>query len=448
MSDYLNDLKTLMQEENLNSKVISMFEFYYNQVRDGVTGLLSKDEIKPPSKLNIVEYSDLSNKTGSYLDKLAVIKLNGGLGTSMGLTKAKSLLPVKGENTFLDLIAKQIMHLRKVKNNSIPLILMDSFNTQIDTLNYLKKYDSLKLDDLPLDFVQNKFPKIKQSDLSPLENPDDSKNWNPPGHGDIYIAMAISGVMDTLLQSGLEYIFVSNSDNLGAVVDESILTYMIDNSVPFIMEVCNRTEMDKKGGHLSETNDGRLILRETAQCPPEEVDEFQNINTYKYFNTNNLWIDLKALREEMGNNNGQIFLPIILNKKVVDDVPVYQIETAMGAAVNLFEGAKAVVVPRSRFSPVKKTNDLLGVWSDAYEMTDDHRIVLKSDYPPEISLDQDFYSSIDQLLDRVEFPPSLIDCKELTVEGDHKFGKNLKFIGKVHLKTEIPKLLENTEISG
>ena len=448
MKSHLTEFQEIMKKENLNQIVIDTFSNYYEKVLKGATGLLTKSEISTPSAENVRTYEALKNQDKELLDKLAIIKLNGGLGTSMGLKRAKSLLPVKNKMNFLDIIAKQVKSLHREAGKKVPILFMNSFNTQKDTLEFLKSYPSLKIDGLPLDFVQNKFPKVKKSNFAPLKNSNDNLNWNPPGHGDIYMALTISKVLDKLLDKGIEYIFVSNSDNLGAIVDYKILTYLHESESSFLMEVCNRTEMDKKGGHLAETKDGKLVLREIAQCPSSELKEFQNIEKYKYFNTNNLWINLKHLKTKMDENNNVLQLPLILNQKEVEGEKVYQIETAMGAAINVFENSKAIVVPRSRFSPVKKTNDLLAVWSDAYELTKDNRIILTAKQAPIVDLDSKYYKSIYKMKKRFLDVPSLKECKRLTVKGDVTFGKNLKFKGNIDLETTSQTKLQNLSITN
>jgi len=410
--------------------------------------MLSEQKIEPPQAENLIDYEKLQAEDANYWEKVAVIKLNGGLGTSMGLTKAKSLLQVKGKYTFLDIISKQILSLRKSSGKAIPLLFMNSFNTREDTLEYLKQYPNLKIDNLPLDFVQNKFPKIKQSDLSPLENPDDKKNWNPPGHGEIYLTMKISGILEQLVQAGYQYAFISNSDNLGAKADLKILTHFAKENIPFMMEVCKRTEMDKKGGHLAQTKDGQLLLREVAQCPEDEIESFQNIDTYSFFNTNNLWINLPALQTYLNDNENLLPLPLILNKKKVEQEAVYQIESAMGAAIGIFEGSKAIVVPRSRFLPVKKTNDLLALWSDAFTLHDDFSLSLHSGRKkiPHIELDE-HYSDIELLQSHFAAGiPSLKKCDSFQVKGDIYFGENVICEGEVEIESATKTKLENREI--
>jgi UTP--glucose-1-phosphate uridylyltransferase len=434
MKSSLAQFVEIMQNAGLNDLVIQSFSTYYYQVLEGATGKISENEIKPPDEMNIIDYDNLQSSTSSRLEKLVVIKLNGGLGTSMGLKKAKTLLKMKGDLNFLDIIARQILHLRGKSGKDIPLLLMHSFNTQSDSLSYLSKYSQLSLPHLPLDFVQNKFPKIRKDDLSPLQNENNNLNWNPPGHGEIYSVLASSGVLDKLLELGFEYAFISNSDNLGAVVDEKILNHFAESKEPFLMEVCKRTEVDKKGGHLAQTKSGQLLLRETAQCPDDEVEHFQDVNRYSYFNTNNLWVNLKALKQKLFETNNLLPLQLILNEKEVGDVKVYQLESAMGAAISVFKGSQAVVVHRDRFAPVKKTTDLLAIWSDAYKLTDEYKIVLDNGMkrPPKIDLNEKYYKTIKQLREHFkEGVPSLKQCRSLTVQGNVYFDKNVEIVGDV-----------------
>jgi len=449
MKNHISEFTALMRSNRLNEIVIKTFSSYYEKVLAGATGIISENDINPPREQNLVNYHDLSDESNDILDKLVVIKLNGGLGTSMGLSKVKSLLKVKDKITFLDIIALQIMQLRKVSGKETPLMFMNSFNTKDDTLNFLAKYNKLQVNDLPLDFIQNKFPKIKQEDLSPLNEKSDNLNWNPPGHGEIYTVLQISGILDTLLDKGYEYIFISNSDNLGAVVDNKILNYLSKFNIPFIMEVCERTEMDKKGGHLAETLGGQLLLREVAQCPENEISSFQDIKKYKYFNTNNLWVNIKMLKQKIEEVEYILSLPLILNKKEVAGTKVFQIESAMGAAISSFTNSKAIIIDRSRFIPVKKTNDLLCIWSDVYDLSPEYHLTLNKDLerPPNIVLDDNYYKTIDQLQERILEVPSLKKCKELIVEGDVYFGKNVVIEKKVEIKSREKLILTDRTFS-
>ena len=354
----------------------------------------------------------------------------------MGLDKAKSLLTVKNHLTFLDIIAGQ------ARGSGIPLVLMNSFSTRDDSLSALKRYPDL-WGDIPLDFLQHKVPKVTQADLSPATwTQDPNLEWCPPGHGDIYTALVTSGMLDALLEAGYRYAFVSNSDNLGATMDKTILGYFAENQFPFMMEVADRTSADRKGGHLAQLPSGRLILRELAQCPSEETDAFQDITRHKYFNTNNIWLNLPALKAVMIAKGNILGLPMIRNSKTVDprdstSTPVYQLETAMGAAIEIFEGGKAVRVPRTRLAPVKTTDDLLAVRADAYVLTDDFRIApnpARKLGQVVVSLDAAYYKVIDDMEARFPYGlPSLLECEQFSITGDIKFGRDVTVKGVVEL---------------
>lgn len=425
-----------MAKADLPSIFIDTFVYYYEQLVEGRTGLIPEADIEPVAELeNAESFSQFYDEIGeTVLGQTAVIKLNGGLGTSMGLRDAKSLLPVKNNLTFLDIIARQVIAA------DVPLLLMNSFNTDAGSLDTLNAYPELAGRDLPLRFLQHKEPKIRQSDLKPVSWPQNPElEWCPPGHGDIYTALITSGALDALLAAGYKYAFVSNVDNLGAVIDLAILGYFADNQFPFMMEVADRTSMDRKGGHLARRReDGQFILRESAQCPPEAQEMFQDITRYKYFNTNNLWLNLQTLQDVMESRNYRLGLPLIRNLKTVDprdpdSTPVYQLETAMGSAIGVFDGAQAIRVPRTRFSPVKTTNDLLAVRSDAFEMTPEYRVAPRN-HQLTVTLDPEYYQFVGQLDQRFAHgAPSLIDCQRLTVEGDFSFGKDVVCRGEVHL---------------
>ena len=453
MSD-INLFIKRMKADGVSEQTIQIFNFYFQKLLSGEKGKLSRNQITSPQPSQIIDFNELKDSGSENLKKLAIIKLNGGLGTSMGLSKAKSLLPVKDGKTFLDIIVKQTLKLRENYQINLPILFMNSFYTSKDTLDFLKKFPELTNRNLPLDFLQNKFPKVKKDDYSPLITDNEENNWNPPGHGDLYNTLSnsekSSSLLETLINNGFEYVFVSNSDNLGAVVDPKILNHLIKDKIDFAMEVCNRTEMDKKGGHLAATNQGKLVLREVAQCPEDEVFEFQNIEIYKYFNTNNLWINLKALKEKLDKNGGFLPLNLIINEKSVEGVPVYQIETAMGAAISLFDNSKAICVPRSRFLPVKKCQDLLLLWSDNYELDQNYVLKLKESAKDTIlELTDDYFGKIDKLQNACQSGiPSLHDCDYLKIKGDVKFGKNVIFKGKVKIETLKSLFLDNVNVEG
>lgn len=429
-----------MRAEGLPDIAIRTFAHHYAELVAGETGEIPEADISPASEVIDAESlpGGLAEVGRAALPRTVVIKLNGGLGTSMGLEKAKSLLPVKAGQSFLEIIARACAH------QGVPLLLMNSFATRDDSLAAL---EALRLPEgdtsLPADFVQHKVPKIKRDDFAPAcwsDNP--SLEWCPPGHGDLYASLVSSGLLEQLLEAGYEYAFVSNADNLGAVVDETILGHVAQNRVPFLMEVADRTVADRKGGHLARRPDGRLLLRESAQCPSADVDAFQDIARHRYFNTNNLWFRLPALREQLDEGGGILALPLIVNAKTVDprdpdSTPVYQLETAMGAAIAVIPGAAALRVSRTRFSPVKTTGDLLAIRSDAYLLTDDHRVIVHPERtrgPLSVVLDPAHYKRIDQLDAHFpEGPPSLIDCDSLEIQGDIHLPQNTRLTGHIKL---------------
>jgi len=429
-----------MKAEGLSEAAIAAFRHNFGVLTSGKNLMIPESTIKPVDSLP--DYASLTAEDPALLKETVMVKLNGGLGTGMGLEKAKSLLDLKDGNTFLDFIAQQVKHMRGTFGVPLAFMLMNSFATSADTLEYLSKYADLQSEGLPLEFQQNKAPKCTEADLTPAAWPDKPDcEWCPPGHGDLYPAMLGTGSLDKLLTSGFKYMFVSNSDNLGATLDLKLLNFFAESGKSFVMEVATRTAADKKGGHLAiRSSDGRMLLRESAQCAAEDEKEFQNTDKHQYFNTNNLWIRLDKLQEVLDANDGVVPLPMIKNEKTVDpgdgaSAKVFQLETAMGAAIESFEGAGAIVVGRERFAPVKTCADLLRVRSDAYVVTDDFRLVLAPECkgtPPNVDLDSKIYKKVaglDQLQEAGV--PSLKECKKLSIKGKVKFSAGTVFKGEV-----------------
>jgi len=452
-----------MQAAGLSESAIRAFRGSYAALTAGETGMIPESTIAPAQELPRAD--DLSTpdaaRASELLKQTVLLKLNGGLGTGMGLEKAKSLLPVRGEDTFLDLIARQILRLRSQTGGEVPMfMLMNSFSTSEDTASHLASRFPQLGGPETWELMQNKVPKILTSTMQPAEwpaNPD--QEWCPPGHGDIYACLVGSGWLDRLLGGGIRYAFVSNSDNLGATLDPAILAWFADSGKPFVMEVTRRTESDKKGGHLAiRLRDGRYLLRESAQCPKEDEHQFQNIDLHRYFNTNNLWIDLQALKQALEANDGLIPLPPIMNKKTVDprdgsSPAVWQLESAMGAAIECFQGSGAIEVSRVRFAPVKTTSDLLCVRSDAYELGEDFCLRLhpsRNGQPPHLHLDQKLCKLVDGLEKNFPHTPSLLHCKSLLVHGPIECGSGVVFKGDavIHNHTSSPVRLKAGEHEG
>lgn len=442
---------TKMQDAGLSELAIQFFRHYYEQLVAGATGYIDSATAGPVSTIaNYDHLTDAHVQVGNEaLSRTLVIKLNGGMGTSMGMDQPKSLLPVKDGLSFLDIIVRQILHLRRTTGVRLPLVLMNSFITDEATMRALEAYEEIT-QDLPLAFVQNENPKIWVDSLQPASwEHDPSKEWCPPGHGDIYASLVTSGMLEKLLAHGYEYAFVSNADNLGAVLDPAILGYFAHERLPFLMEVADRTAADRKGGHLAQRPDGQLLLRELSQCPPHETDLFQDIEQYRYFNTNNLWLHLPSLQALLDSHSNLLDLPLIRNEKPIDPTQpasprVYQLETAMGSALALFRGAQAMRIPRSRFIPVKKSNDLLLLWSDVYCLDEAYlpRIADNLTTPPLITLDDAYYAMISDL--RARFPhgaPSFINATRFSVKGNVYFGRDITVHGAISINHSGPQAL-------
>ncbi|GAB4203362.1 MAG: UTP--glucose-1-phosphate uridylyltransferase [Roseiflexaceae bacterium] len=432
-----------MRAEQLPQIVIENLRYYYEQLAAGAQGFIPEETIEPvESVTDIADLAGFAEAGRAALGRAVVLKLNGGLGTSMGLERAKSLLTVRDGLNFLDLIARQNLALRQHYGSRVPLLLMNSFSTDEDSRAALAAYPQLA-GDLPLTVMQHKIPKVDRASLTPAEWPENTAlEWCPPGHGEVYIVLRTSGVLDALLERGYEFLFISNVDNLGATLDLGILGYMAQRQVPFLMEVAHRTEADKKGGHIARQHNGQLVLREVAQCPEGDIDQFQDIRRHRFFNTNNIWVNLRALRQLLDQHDNVLKLPMIRNVKTVDpkdsgSPEVVQLETAMGAAIGVFPGAEVLSVGRDRFLPVKTCADLLGVRSDIYTLDDAGVLRMSTERrlgPIAITLDQRYYKLIDDFEARFpDGPPSLIDCTKLTVEGDLRFEAGVVLRGAVQI---------------
>ncbi|CAL9116664.1 unnamed protein product [Musa acuminata var. zebrina] len=418
-------------------------------------------KIQTPTDEVVVPYDTLASHpedieaTKTLLNKLAVLKLNGGLGTTMGCTGPKSVIEVRNGFTFLDLIVIQIESLNKKYGCDVPLLLMNSFNTHDDTLKIVEKYanSNIKIHT----FNQSQYPRLVVEDFMPLPSKGQSgkDGWYPPGHGDVFPSLMNSGKLDALLSQGKEYIFVANSDNLGAIVDLKILNHLIHNQNEYCMEVTPKTLADVKGGTLI-SYEGRVQLLEIAQVPDAHVSEFKSIEKFKIFNTNNLWVNLKAIKRLVEAN--ALKMEIIPNPKEVDGVKVLQLETAAGAAIRFFDHAIGINVPRSRFLPVKATSDLLLVQSDLYTLVDGFVIRNKARTNlanPSIELGPEF-KKVASFLGHFKSIPSIVELDSLKVSGDVWFGAGIVLKGNVSItaksgvKLEIPDgaVLENKVING
>ncbi|MBA2347606.1 MAG: UTP--glucose-1-phosphate uridylyltransferase [Solirubrobacterales bacterium] len=440
-----------LRADGAGAPAVQAFTRAVDRIAAGETGLITERELDPVTELPDAEALPPAapDAVAAALDRAVVIKLNGGLGTSMGLTGPKALLEVKEGRTFLDLIAEQVLHLRARTGARLPLVLMHSFATREPSLAALAAHPGIAEQDVPQDFLQGRVPKLRAEDLEPAEHaPDPALEWAPPGHGDLYASLVSSGMLAALLDAGYRHAFVSNADNLGAVLDPELLAWFVAEKTPFLMEVADRAPADRKGGHLARRRDGGgLVLRELAQAPDADLGSFQDTGRHRFFNTNSLWIDLPALEEALRVSGGALDLPLIVNRKTVDpkdpdSTPVLQLESAMGAAIDVWPGAEAIRVPRARYAPVKTTNDLLAVRSDAFEVTEDHRVTLaagRDGAPPLIDLDAEHYKLLGAFEERFAAgAPSLVGCDTLEVVGDVGFGAGVVVEGRVRVVHEGP----------
>jgi UTP--glucose-1-phosphate uridylyltransferase len=439
-ADALQQCLDKMAAAGISQLATDNFAHYWRQCADGVTGVIPEASIRPLTEVaSLTEVQVGAEDAAEAIGKTVIIKLNGGLGTSMGLDQAKTLLPVRDGKNFLDLIIAQVRSARRTHGARLPLVFMNSFRTRDDTMAHLAGYPDLAVDGLPLDFVQNAEPKIRADDLSPVEWPaDPSLEWCPPGHGDLYPALWGSGLLDALIGAGFRYASIANGDNLGAAPDATLAGWFAASGAPYAAELCARTVNDRKGGHLAvRIADEQLILRDTAQTAPEEMAYFTDEFRHPYFHTNNLWVDLVALRALLEQRRGVLGLPLIRNDKTVDPADsgspaVYQLESAMGAAIEVFPGSTAIVVGRDRFLPVKTTNELMLLRSDLFELAPDGRLLAQAPIP-EISLDG-HYKLVDDFDALVPVVPSLRRATSLVVKGEWHFDEPSAIVGDVVLE--------------
>lgn len=458
LSKFKSAVASLPQiSENEKSGCINLVARYLS----GEAQYVEWSKIQTPTDEVVVPYDSLAPtpedpvETKKLLDKLVVLKLNGGLGTTMGCTGPKSVIEVRNGLTFLDLIVVQIESLNSKYGCSVPLLLMNSFNTHDDTQKIVEKYANSNIEIHT--FNQSQYPRLVVEDLMPLPSKGNTSKdgWYPPGHGDVFPSLRNSGKLDALLSQGKEFVFIANSDNLGAVVDLKILNHLIRNKNEYCMEVTPKTLADVKGGTLI-SYEGKVQLLEIAQVPDEHVNEFKSIEKFKIFNTNNLWVNLSAIKRLVEAD--ALKMEIIPNPKEVDGIKVLQLETAAGAAIKFFDNAIGINVPRSRFLPVKATSDLLLVQSDLYTLNDGFVIrnpARANPANPSVDLGPEF-KKVANFLSRFKSIPSILKLDSLKVTGDVWFGVGVVLKGKVVItakpgvKLEIPDgaVIENKEING
>ena len=431
----LSEFKEAIEPLGLSDEAQTGFLRLFTRFKQKSKNPLNWGAAQSPDPSRLVSYEDLAasddKQITDALSRLAICKLNGGLGTSMGCEGPKSSIVVKNGQSFLDLILLQLEHIGKTRNVNIPLLLMNSFRTHQETLKLLEGRKT----SFPIEcFQQNRFLRIDKDTDQPLD-PDllGEDAWYPPGHGDIYSCLKDQGLIDRLLSEGKEILFVSNADNLGAVSDSRIANHMLQNDIPFIMEMTPKTPADIKGGTLYEDSEGKLHLLELAQVPQRHVDEFCSTRKFKVFNTNNIWIHLRHLKKRM--EQGGMDLNLIVNEKQVVGRPVIQLETAIGAGLENFDGALGLVVGRDRFFPVKNTSDLMLLQSDLFVFENgriirDHACSQKT--LPLITWKAPF-TDFKEFQKRIPIVPDIRELESLEMEGDVIFEGEVSLKGRVTL---------------
>lgn len=447
-----------MRADGVAPAAIAAFARHHRQLSAGDTGLIAESVIEPLVDLAHLDQTQVDDDLAARsFGRTAVLKLNGGLGTSMGLAGAKSLLPAKNGRTFLDVIVAQVLALRARHGVPLPLLMMNSASTHASTETALAGYPDLPVPGVPRYLLQSRVPKLHVADLRPVRWPaDPALEWCPPGHGDLYPTLWSSGVLRALLDAGYRYLFCSNADNLGATADPRVPGWMAAHNLPFVVESCRRIPADRKGGHLAiRKADERVVLRDTAQTSPDDLHALRDLDRHRYCNTNNIWIDLEQLAVRLARTDGVLDLPLIRNVKTVDPADatsptIIQAESAMGAAVECFAGARSLLVPRSRFVPVKTTNDLLVLRSDRYVLHDSGWLARTGDgAEPFVELDPAHYRFMADF-DR-RFPagaPSLRDAVRLVVRGDVTFGPGVVIRGDVVIDRPEPAFLSDIALTG
>lgn len=355
----------------------------------------------------------------AFNNETAVLRLSGGIGTTMGLQTPKVLLPARGDHSFISVICKQIEALRDSYGARLPLIFLNSPATEAA----ISEFPGLLAnpDGIPLSILQGVVPRIDAQTLEPITCPNNwHDEWAPPGHGDVYGVIVRSGLLTQLMEHGYKYLFVANGDNLGGMPEPELAQWFAQSGADFAAEVVTRTPMEIKGGHFARMkSSNRLVLRELAQTPAPDIDYFQDITRHRYLNTNNLWINLAALAD-IATDRG-LELPLIANHKECAHGEVrdaIQLETAMGSAISSFENTRLLEVPIERFLPVKNTSDLLLLRSDVYRFDDSYRLIQQPVDPPVVTLDPKFFGSYAEFSRRIPEVPSLRQATSFSMQGD------------------------------
>lgn len=429
------EIEPLGLSKGAKDKLIAMFTSAFSK-KSAADCMVDWKYVIPLTDAQQIPYETLKEPENpkSILEKLIVVKLNGGLGTTMGCTGPKSLIECTKGRSFFDIVIGQLKELNAKYGTDVPLVLMNSFNTDelmkphVDAIKGLKIYT----------FNQNKFPRIYTDTLEPV--PKDANSpidmWSPPGHADVYHCLRDSGLLDKFLNEGKKYMMISNFDNMGATVDLKVLNKAIAENRSYIAETVLKTPDEWKGG-MPIMYKGHMKLLETAIVPKEHFNDYTNMNFLNYFHANNLWINLETLKKALDENTLKI--DTMRNYKQYNGRQIVQLESACGSAIQSFPDSCAVRVPRYRFMPVKSCNELLLDRGDVYILEGSHFIRNPKRSIPELPsiLLSSEYQHVSEFEKRFPEAPSMLELKKLVINGDVWFGKNITIAGNVSF--EIPK---------
>jgi UTP--glucose-1-phosphate uridylyltransferase len=430
-------IKNKMESRGVSQSTVDCFLNMVSRVCDKEPAHVPLATVETPDDAVLVNrptdpklLKDAARRGEELLDRVAVIKLNGGRSTTMDKRVPKGILIAKDGRPYLEIVIRQMEAMGKSRGRNIPLVLMDSFFTHGPTLEIISRFD------FPvLTFVQNQVPRLVEETLAPLETGTD-EDWAPPGHGDVYRSLQQTGFLDRLREQGCKWAFISNLDNLAACLEPWILGRIEQEGIEFLLEVTDRTAVDRKGGTLVVRN-GKLDLLEIAQVALEERGQFMDLKRFRVFNTNNVWVDLDALEGAL--NGPGMALPIIQNRKTIAGEKIIQLETAMGAAIGSFDRAMGLRVDRERFFPTKKVQDLFVLQSDACVLDPMFKVQVNPQRRPSLPVrprvvfHDNFLDTPLDMHERFEDPTtvSLVEAEYLEISGSVFFERDVKIQGRV-----------------
>lgn len=347
--------------------------------------------------------------TKELLNKLTVIKIISGSGTTMGVNVSKSCMEVTDGVSSLDLVVNQLEDLNSEHGCNIPLILMNTLQNQDNIMKVLEKHEKKNVDIQTI--CQNQKHSARRTDDS------DDEGYQFEDR-EIFLSLKTSGTLEALLLQGKEYILVLRSDNLASVLDPKIINHVIENRIQCCLEVTPNIHYDSSENSTSQED--KVQLSEIAELPAKEFME-----KYKLVDTRSLWLNLNSVKKIVDAG--------ILTEKLKGDDERFAFGNRLSSTIKLFDRPIAINVPQSRFLPLTSTSDLLLVQSDLY--THSEGILFrnndrKNPANPHIELGAEF-KKLDEFQSRFKSIPSIIELDSLRVAGDVWFGADITLKGKV-----------------